>query len=842
MIWSYGIIGRKGSIMGQDLSTWFEEELLPEAFRRLDEVFPEFGWKTDGASGWKATKDSGLGVRPDRVVCHRPFGFFVHGEGNRTWLAYLNGGTFPSGEAWLSAVRELAKRVGMSLPTRDLAPEARVRMEGRKRTSSLVEEIVQLCHRLLLESPDAQEARAYLEGRGLARDRWEMWELGYMPKDTSPIVQSLEKNGWKWEDAKSMLLDAGILAQKDETRHLYPHLYGRVIAPWRDPSGRILGFWGRKLTDEKPKYMYTRGEWRTLPYLLDRGGHGDRLILVEGVLDAIQCREHGFPAVALGGVGLDAYLPSLGKASPKGVILVLDADEAGEKAAGSAIAKLLGLGVSAFLVSLPKGEMGAKTDPDSFLRHNGAEAFRRLLSEAPHALRWQARNILDRHRGSGWTDQKTEAAIREALGFAGQVAPSLHPSLRPLFWDEIAQEIPLSVDVMHEAAQAIHEEKERDRRERDTRAKVRSAAKRLEALLEEDRPDDAHRVLLEEANALQSQAFNAPRVSPRPALDEIDAHRQYLNGLRGRNRVGIAQTSLPELDSSLMGLRGLMLLAGPPGTGKTSLAVQLGLGALKYEEDTVVVLLSLEQTRFEHLSRILAHLSNLEWETVTMGSPECRNGRDRQAGVFFSPSHLASLQKGENLLKELGSRLLILDDENFPAPTSEKILREIEALKEKSGASKALVVVDYLQLWPVPLEQAKALRTDLDRDKWQIGQLKALRNRLGAEDAVIAISEAKKDAWDGSLGLDSVMGSARGTYTPDAVLVIQPLSDEGHGGDKKDQEQGRQKREMLADGGKALMRLRIVKGRDGVQRRSFELVFFHRQTRFEETAFAKHLQ
>ena len=120
--------------MNQDLSQWFEEDLLPAVFDRLPSAFPEFGWVKDGANGWKATKDAGLGCRPDRVVCHLPFGFKVHGEdGGRTWLAYVNGGTFPragSGE-WIKAAQLLAQRVGMGLPEKDLSPDARARQETR---------------------------------------------------------------------------------------------------------------------------------------------------------------------------------------------------------------------------------------------------------------------------------------------------------------------------------------------------------------------------------------------------------------------------------------------------------------------------------------------------------------------------------------------------------------------------------------------------------------------------------------------------------------------------------------------------------------------------------------
>jgi len=89
------------------------------------------------------------------------------------------------------------------------------------------------------------------------------------------------------------------------------------------------------------------------------------------------------------------------------------------------------------------------------------------------------------------------------------------------------------------------------------------------------------------------------------------------------------------------------------------------------------------------------------------------------------------------------------------------------------------------------------------------------------------------------------MGSARGTYTPDVVMVLQPLQLKEYAPDtakEKEQEKaGAEKYDELLSQGLALDHLRIVKGRDGVQRGDFELAFRFRQTRFEETTFSSHL-
>lgn len=828
--------------MADEMKVWFEEELLPAVFANPNAVAPEYGWEKDGA-GWKATKGKGA----DHIVCHKPYGFLVHGGEAVPWLAYMNGGTFPRGEEWLRTVEILAAKVGMSLPEKDPSPEAKTRREAIKKERDLVENLVSFLTRLLKEAPEAEEARAYLQDRKLAPERWEVWGLGFMPKDTPHLVKWAEAGGWTWDDAKALLLRLGLLKEDEERRGITPFLHGRVVAPWRGPAGNILGWWGRKLPsayEKAPKYLFTPGAWKTRPYLMDRIQAGEHLLLVEGVLDAIQCREHGFPAVALGGVGVDAYLIPLKEASPGGVVLVLDPDEAGITAARKSVAKILGAGIPVFLAELPLNPGGEKMDPDALLRTpNGPQTFRRLLDEAPGALRWKARDLVETHGKDGWTDQSMATARREALNFAKKLPRDLHPDA-PELWDELEQGgLLLNPETMEEMVQGLREEedrleleKDRERREKATRAKVQEAAKKLERLVEDGETEEAHRVLLEEAAALQAEAFTAARSIPRVVLDEMDEHEARLQKVRGRNRLGMAQNSLQGLDNALLGLRGLMLLAGPPNCGKTSLAVQLGLGVLEAEEDAAVIILSLEQSRWEHLSRIKSHLSRVDWTTITLGSFELRdNPMSKETGDFYLSHDRKAIERGSNKLRRIGARLLILDDENYQDPTVEKIFREVEALKERTGASKVLVIVDYLQIWPVPPEVSKTHRTDLDKDKWQVGQLKTLKNHMGDQDAILAISEASKATW-GEMTMGSVMGSARGTYTPDSVLVIQPVTAEDLAPkdekDKKDLEAGRALlKEMVAEGRSPLW-LKIVKGRDGVQREDFRLTFYFRQTRF----------
>src|SRR5438876_625751 len=100
------------------VSDFYTDSVLPALAERLDQAFPEFGWRRD-ARGWVATNEehthARLGVRAERVVAHGPAprGFLVHGGEPMLWTAYVSGGGVPRGQQFVHAVIELAQRAGI---------------------------------------------------------------------------------------------------------------------------------------------------------------------------------------------------------------------------------------------------------------------------------------------------------------------------------------------------------------------------------------------------------------------------------------------------------------------------------------------------------------------------------------------------------------------------------------------------------------------------------------------------------------------------------------------------------------------------------------------------------
>lgn len=311
---------------------------------------------------------------------------------------------------------------------------------------------------------------------------------------------------------------------------------------------------------------------------------------------------------------------------------------------------------------------------------------------------------------------------------------------------------------------------------------------------------------------------------PIPLAEELTGHLSRLKSARRGKMLGLGLNGLPKLEQATGGLRGLMVLAAAPNVGKTALAVQLGLDAVMSDPNVCFLFLSLEMPRGEITTRLLCNLARMDWSRVVLGP-----GPDG-----FSDEEEVALADARMKLAELGSRIMILDAANFADPTVEGALAWLAELKAKSGCPRALVLVDYLQVFPLPQEvrQERGLSSDLDVDRWRIGAMKELRDLAG--EAVLVISEVNKPRQGGvwANSMEDITGSARGIYTPDMVFLLQALSEEQSaleiGGNPAEA------RATLRRLGLTFNRLVIAKGRDGVTRGSLDLTFFYRQTRFAQ--------
>lgn len=392
------------------ITDFYTETVLPALAERLDQAFPEFGWRRDGR-GWVATNEEHthacLGVRAERVVAHGPAprGFLVHGGEPMLWTAYIAGGGVPRGDEFVRAVKDLAQRAGV-----DPAPIERA--VPRDPRADLLQDFFDQCRRELTSERGAR-ARAYLEGRGLPANAIAESGLGLV----RPSVRArkvLIQAGYRDAEIRA----AGVLADSR-----WP---GRLCGAWRNEYGMIGTLWARTTDSAEAadtRYLYLRGASRTNlpPYGLSDALARSRatrreLILVEGVFDVHQLRAQGIEnAVALGGLGIaPRTFERLSQLGVERVTLCLDRDDPGRAATARAVEQSGRVRRSPAVFVVDPERLAPAKDPDAFVRERGIQAWPDLLSASECGIAWRARDLLE-----GVTPEAPGDARREALGRAG---------------------------------------------------------------------------------------------------------------------------------------------------------------------------------------------------------------------------------------------------------------------------------------------------------------------------------------------------------------------------------------------------------------------------------------
>lgn len=301
-------------------------------------------------------------------------------------------------------VLELAKIY--QVPVKTVEPEHRQELE---RQISLREQLYEICaltakfYEHALRQPQGQEPLTYLKSdRQLSEETIQQFQLGYAPQGWETLYSYLVEQ----KHYPAQLVEAAglIVPRKSGGSGYYDRFRNRIMIPICDTQGRVIGFGGRALGDEQPKYLnspetelFDKG--KTL-FALDKAksaiSKADRAVVVEGYFDAIALHAAGIPnAVASLGtaLSLDQVRQLLRYTESKQIILNFDADKAGTQAAERAIGEIEKLAyqgeVQLRVLNIPDGK-----DADEFLKTYSPEQYRELLLNAPLWLDWQLQQML----------------------------------------------------------------------------------------------------------------------------------------------------------------------------------------------------------------------------------------------------------------------------------------------------------------------------------------------------------------------------------------------------------------------------------------------------------------
>lgn len=252
----------------------------------------------------------------------RCFGACAEGGDLFSFVMKAEGLTFPE------ALRDLAQRAGVALPTRRSPEQVNPLHQANAAAARFYQGV--------LQSPDGEAVRAYLEGRGLAPDTIRAFALGLSPDDGDALKLHLLGLGYTEE----LLLRAGLLHRPGDgaSRDLFR---GRLLFPIKDAQGNIVGYGGRALDDVPPKYLNTpQGPVFNKSHLLyglaEAAEHiriQGRGVVVEGYTDVLLAHQHGFRnVVASMGTALTSQQVALLQEHAARFVLALDPDAAGQEA------------------------------------------------------------------------------------------------------------------------------------------------------------------------------------------------------------------------------------------------------------------------------------------------------------------------------------------------------------------------------------------------------------------------------------------------------------------------------------------------------------------------------
>jgi DNA primase len=375
---------------------------------------------------------------------------------------------------FVDAVRRLAERAKIPLEF-DSSPGEQQSRHLKDQLLQIHDQIAQRWQNTLANEAAGQLARDYLKKRGVSAEAIKLFRLGAAPDAWDDTVNWAKSKNYELalvEKAGLIIPRSEVRGQKSEAgnqkpevetaksdlrpptsdfRNYYDRFRGRLMFPICDEQGRVIGFSGRVLSgDEKTaKYVnspetliFTKskvffGLDKSKRALLDAGF----AIVCEGQLDLIACFMAGVQnVVAPQGTAFTEQHARILKRYVDEVVLCFDSDEAGQNAAVRSLDHLLASGLAMRVAVVP-----APHDPDSFIKTNGGDAFRKLVESAEGFFDYYLNRLCAQNDTA--TDKGRNAVLRA-------MAEAVHKTGNVVLIDKYAQKTALRLGVSPEAVRA----------------------------------------------------------------------------------------------------------------------------------------------------------------------------------------------------------------------------------------------------------------------------------------------------------------------------------------------------------------------------------------------------
>jgi len=348
---------------------------------RVEEVIGDFvnlkraGTNLKGLSPFSEEKSPSFMVSPVKQIWKD----FSSGKGGNavTFLMEHEHFSYPE------AIKYLAKKYNIEIEETEQSAEDIVEA-NEKESMYLVSEFAQkYFHNAMLNTDEGQAiGLSYFKERGFTQDTIKKFGLGFSPENWDALTKEALGQGYKLE----FLEKTGLTIPREDGRH-FDRFKGRVMFPIQSMSGRVLGFGGRILTNDKKVAKYVNSPESEI-YHKSKVLYGifhakqaiakqDNCFLCEGYTDVIQMYQAGIEnVVSSSGTALTPDQIRLINRLTKNITVLFDGDAAGLRASIRGIDLILEEGMNVKVCTFPDGD-----DPDSFARKTPHDELLRYFDE-----------------------------------------------------------------------------------------------------------------------------------------------------------------------------------------------------------------------------------------------------------------------------------------------------------------------------------------------------------------------------------------------------------------------------------------------------------------------------
>lgn len=285
---------------------------------------------------------------------------------------------------YIEAVKRLADRAGVTIPEGNYDDSY---LKLKAKIYEINKEAARFFHNYLF-TPDGKWALDYLTGRGLTVKTIKHFGLGAAPNEWDALLKHLKAKGFYLSDMEQ----ANVITKSSKGSY-YDRFKNRVMFPIIEPSGRVVGFSGRRHPDEEKggKYVNTSDtpvykKSKTLfGFNFAKNHCSKQLLVVEGNMDVVSLHQAGFEnTIGTLGTAFTTEQARMIARYTNEIVLSFDSDAAGQKAVTRATEVLSGSGLKVRVLAVPDGK-----DPDEFIKNNGGDRFQALLDGASSEIEYK---------------------------------------------------------------------------------------------------------------------------------------------------------------------------------------------------------------------------------------------------------------------------------------------------------------------------------------------------------------------------------------------------------------------------------------------------------------------